>query len=107
MQKPESFPMTSAQMEGAARIFSTLSEPSRLKLLKVLMSEGCTVGELVEMTGMKQGNVSKQLGLLREVGLLLSEREGNFVRYRIKDPMVVDLCRLVCDKVQRDARECL
>jgi len=99
--------MSPAQMEGAARIFSVLSETSRLTLLKALMAGGRSVGELVEATGLKQGNVSKQLGLLTSAGLLGREKEGNFVRYSIRDPMVYELCALVCDKVRRDARECL
>lgn len=99
--------MTPAQMDGAAKIFAVLSETSRLTLLKTLMGGALSVGELVEKTGMKQGNVSKQLGLLLGAGLLLREKEGNFVRYSIGDPLVYELCNLVCDKVRRDALACL
>ncbi|GAB4175405.1 MAG: hypothetical protein Fur0032_15220 [Terrimicrobiaceae bacterium] len=97
--------MNAAQMEGAAKIFSSLSEPTRLCLLKALMDGPMTVGQLVGQTGMKQGNVSKHLGLLVDAGLLGRERDGNFVRYSVRDPLVYQLCELVCDKVRRDAMD--
>lgn len=98
-------PMSPRQMEGAARLFATLSETSRLQLLKALMGGARTVGQLVEETGMKQGNVSKQLGVLAASGFLKREREGNFVQYSIRDPIVYELCGLVCDKLCRDAAD--
>jgi DNA-binding transcriptional ArsR family regulator len=101
----EEISLSDAQIEEAARLFATLSEPSRLRLLKTLMSGPRTVGELVEETGLKQGNVSKQLAALAQARFLSRERDGNFARYRIRDPLVHDLCRLVCTKLERDARE--
>jgi DNA-binding transcriptional ArsR family regulator len=97
--------LSDAQIEEAARLFATLSEPSRLRLLKTLMSGPRTVGELVEATGLKQGNVSKQLSALTQAKFLNRERDGNFARYSIRDPLVQDLCRLVCAKIERDAHE--
>lgn len=95
--------LNEAQITEAARIFATLSEPTRLRLLKTLMAGPLTVGEIVAATGLKQGNVSKQLGVLAQAGFLEREREGNFARFRVSDPLVHDLCRLVCDKIERDA----
>lgn len=97
--------MSPAQIEGAVKIFSSLSEPARLCLLKALMGGPRTVGELVGETGMKQGNVSKHLGLLVDAGLLGRQRDGNFVRYSVRDPLVYELCELVCDKIRRDAMD--
>lgn len=96
--------LNDAQITEAARIFATLSEPTRLRLLKALMAGPRTVTELVAATGLKQGNVSKQLAVLTQARFLDREREGNFARFRIRDPLVHDLCRLVCEKIERDAR---
>src|SRR5262249_12248540 len=92
-----------AQIEEAARLFATLSEPSRLRLLQALMRGPITVTELVEATGMKQGNVSKQLGILYDAHLLARNREGNFIRYAVGDAMIYQLCDLACHKIQSDA----
>ena len=92
-------------MVGAAKLFASLGEPARLVLLKSLLGGEKTVGQLAKETRMKQGNVSKHLGLLLDVGLLGRRREGNFAYYFVGDPLVRQLCELVCDKVARDARE--
>jgi DNA-binding transcriptional ArsR family regulator len=103
MQPKKSVPLHDSQIEEAARLFATLSEPSRLRLLQALMSGPMTVTELVEATGMKQGNVSKQLGILYGAELLVRTREGNFIRYAIGDDTTIQLCNLVCRKIENDA----
>lgn len=98
-------PLSEAQINAVARLFSILSEPSRLVLLQVLQRGPRSVTELVEAAGMKQANVSKHLAVLHDHRLVERERDGSRVLYRIADPMIFSLCALVCDKAQRDARE--
>lgn len=97
--------MTDAYLEEVARLFATLAEPSRLKLLRALMEGDKTVTELVEATGMKQGNVSKHLGVLTLARFLSRNRDGNFVRYSIADPRLAPLCHLMCDRVEADIQQ--
>ena len=96
--------MSLAQVEAVARLFAVLSEPSRLVLLQVLHRRSLTVSELVEVSGMKQANVSKHLAVLRDHRLVKRERIGTSVRYEVADPMIFPLCGLVCGKMQRDAK---
>lgn len=105
MQSKEKLAMTDAQIDEAARLFAILSEPSRLKLLRALMSGPMTVTELIEVSGMKQGNVSKHLGVLLGVRFVAKQREGNFARYAIADPRLTTLCGLMCSRIADDARE--
>jgi hypothetical protein len=49
---------------------------------------------------MKQGNVSKQLGVLCDAQLLRRTREGNFIRYATRDDAIIQLCNLVCRKIE-------
>lgn len=104
MQAKKNLQMTEAQIEEAALLFRTLSEPARLQIVKALMAGPLTVGKLVDATGLKQGNVSKHLGVLHGARLLTRKREGNFIRYTIADPCLFELCALVCGKIDRDAR---
>ena len=103
MQAENHLPLNDGQIQEAARLFATLSEPSRLRLLQLLMRGPMTVTELVDATGMKQGNVSKQLGTLYDARLVKRNREGNFIRYAIGDEMIFQLCDLACHKIQSDA----
>lgn len=97
--------LSDAQIIEASRLFAVLAEPTRVRIIKHLMSGPLTVGELVEKLGMKQGSVSKQLGLLHDAHLLKREREGNFISYAIADPILEPLCKLVCDRIERVARD--
>ena len=91
--------MSAPQLAAVARVFSVLSEPSRLVLLQALRDGPLTVSELVEASGMKQANVSKHLGVLHHHRLVKRQRESICVRYEIADPIVFALCELVCGKM--------
>ena len=95
--------MSDAQVEEAARLFSMLAEPARLFLLRALMTGPANVGQLVERTGMKQGNVSKHLGILLGSRFVARRRQGTFVVYEIADPALFQLCELMCNRIQSDA----
>jgi DNA-binding transcriptional ArsR family regulator len=96
--------MSLAQLEAVARLFGVLSEPSRLMLLQTLHNGPLAVSELVELSGMKQANVSKHLAVLHDHHLVKRQRLGTFIRYEIADPMIFSLCNLVCGKMGRDAK---
>jgi ArsR family transcriptional regulator len=97
--------MSDAQIEEASILFGILAEASRLRILRALMEKPLTVTALVGATGMKQGNVSKHLGLLLSSRFVAREREGNFIRYRITDRRLFALCELMCARIDQDARQ--
>ena len=96
--------MSAAQLSAVARLFTVLSEPSRLVLLQALHGGPLTVSQLVKACAMKQANVSKHLGVLHDHHLVKREREGISIRYEIADPMIFALCNLVCGKMERDTK---
>lgn len=85
----------------AAR-FKLLAEPMRLRLLQALRAGERNVTQLVEASGATQANVSRHLGLLSEAGILRRRKAGMHVFYAIDDPMVFELCTLVCSRLQED-----
>jgi DNA-binding transcriptional ArsR family regulator len=87
----------------AAR-FRVLSEPIRLKLIIALEDGEQNVSQLVETTGNTQTNVSRQLQILAEAGILSRRKAGVSVFYQIADPAIFDLCRHVCGGLERDFR---
>ncbi len=94
--------LSAAQLEEVARLFAILAEPSRLCILQALQNGPLTVTEIVEVTGLRQANVSRHLNLLHQGRLLCRRREGNYIRYSITDPMVEHLCQTVCSKIEGD-----
>ena len=97
-------PPSETQLADIAQIFTILADRSRLLLLNTLRESPCYVTELCRKTGLKQANVSKQLGLLKSADLVTAHRHGNLVQYSIQEPMIFDICELVCSKIERDAR---
>jgi ArsR family transcriptional regulator len=93
--------MSAAALEMVARRFKVLGEPMRLRLLHALESGEQSVSALMEATGATQANVSKHLSLLMSAGLVDRRREGLHVYYFISDPMVFELCALVCSGLKR------
>jgi DNA-binding transcriptional ArsR family regulator len=91
------------QLERVANLFRALAEPTRLAIIQELKSGEQSVSDIVDSLTTSQANVSKQLKLLYDTGLLARRKQGTQVLYRIADTMVFDLCRLVCDKLNRDA----
>ncbi len=100
--KEKKVTMSDGQVEEAARLFGMLSEPARLYLLRALMAGAAPVGRLVALTGMKQGTVSKHLGILHASRFLARRREGTRVWYEISEPALFELCELMCSRIQRD-----
>lgn len=96
--------MSDAQITEAARHFTILSEPARLRILRSLMTGPQTVTQLVAATGLKQGNVSKHLGVLYGARFVNREKEGNFARYSIADADLFTLCELMCSRIDRDVK---
>ncbi len=87
--------------QAIADLFTVLADPTRLVILHLLKRKSAIVSEIVEITGLKQPNVSKHLAMLHDAGLVSRQRTGNQIRYGIGDPLVFELCALVCDKLRR------
>ena len=96
-------PLGEAQLVAVAGLFAVLAEPTRLRILQFLQAGPATVTKIVERLGMKQANVSKQLGVLHQAGVVGREKQGLSVRYSIRMPIVFDLCDLVCGRLLEEA----
>jgi DNA-binding transcriptional ArsR family regulator len=90
----EQVQLSASDAELYARFFQVLSDPTRVRLLHLLLEApetGRTVGELVAAIGAPQGRVSTHLGCLRWCGLVQPYREGKYVYYRITDLRVREI----------------
>ncbi len=74
-----------------ATTFEVLAEPSRRRILDLLLDGERPVGELVERTALRQPTVSKHLRVLREAGLVEVTRDAQRRLYRIRPEPLRDL----------------
>ncbi len=103
--KPGPKLMTDAMLEAVALRFRALAEPARLRLLQHLLAGERSVNELTEATGLTQTNASKHLATLHAAQLIERRKEGTAVFYVITDPLVHQLCDLMCERVSAQARQ--
>jgi ArsR family transcriptional regulator len=72
-------------MDREAEIFQSLADPTRLRLLHLLVRRGeICVCELTDALGLPQYNVSRHLRVLQHAGWLDDRKQGKWVYYRIK-----------------------
>lgn len=77
--------------ENLARIGTALSSPIRLELLELLAQGERTVEQLAALTETSIANTSQHLQKLKQVGLIVGRKEGQYVYYRSAGDEVVAL----------------
>ncbi len=78
-------------IEQRAKLLRGFADTSRLTILDALAKSPFVVQELVAHTGLTQPNISNHLRCLLECGLVASDRDGRFVRYRISNSRITTL----------------
>ena len=84
--------------EMHAEVCSVFSNPKRLEIINVLRDGEKTVGELAREMRLPKANVSQQLAILRDKGILSARRDGQRIYYRLAYPRMLkayDLLREV------------
>lgn len=76
-------------------ILKTLSDPTRLRLLALVLREELSVAELQEILGMGQSRISSQLALLRSVNLVADRREGKNAFYSLRPALPAKTLALI------------
>ncbi len=74
-----------------------MTEPTKNALLRQLQQDEQTVSQLVHATGREQSNVSHNLRILRDAGLVKARREGRHQRYRLSDAELASLLNTIHD----------
>lgn len=80
-----------------AQICQGLADPKRILLLYALEEEPQCVTDLVETLGLPQSTVSHHLKVLRERGLVATEREGTAIYYSLADHRIIEALNMLRD----------
>jgi ArsR family transcriptional regulator, arsenate/arsenite/antimonite-responsive transcriptional repressor len=72
-------------MEDFIRVMKALSDPNRVKIVKMLQHKSMCVCEMRAALNIAQPTVSKHLKVLEDAGLVVSLKEGLWVNYRLAD----------------------
>ncbi|MDY6904428.1 MAG: metalloregulator ArsR/SmtB family transcription factor [Thermodesulfobacteriota bacterium] len=72
-------------MKTFIKVMKALSDPNRVKMVKLLQRRVMCVCEIQSALGLAQSTVSKHLKILEEAGLIDYYKEGPWVNYRLAD----------------------
>ena len=74
-----------------AEFFKALAHPMRIRILELLRGGPLGVGQLQEAIGAPASSISQQLAVLRGRNIVVTERRGTAVIYRVRDADLFDL----------------
>ena len=78
-----------------AEFCKAMANTSRLQIMHVLRERPMIVNEIVAQTGFSQTTVSRQLAILRSVGVVECQRRGTEMLYHLTDEQIGEVCDLV------------
>ena len=70
---------------GLGRMLKVLSVSTRVEIVQLLKGRALCVNALAARLDVTQGAVSQHLRLMREAGLVLDEKRGTYVHYRLNE----------------------
>jgi DNA-binding transcriptional ArsR family regulator len=82
--------LESAPLSSRWELYRVLSEPIRLRLLALAAEEELAIGELAELLGESQPNVSRHVAPLKQAGLVVVRKQGTRALVRIRDETRAD-----------------
>ncbi|MCM0616576.1 ArsR/SmtB family transcription factor [Paenarthrobacter sp. TYUT067] len=80
-----------APLDPAAALFHSLSDPTRLGIVKRMAGGEVRVGELASELGLAQSTVSAHVACLRDCGLVEGRAQGRSVYYSLSRPELMDM----------------
>ena len=92
-------------MKDMLKIFKGLADPTRLRIVSLLLRRDLCVCELMFILKMEQSRISHQLRILRDADLVEDKREGKWMTYRISDKVRPNLELLLSQLLEEQLKE--
>lgn len=94
-----------SRYNALAEILKSLAHPTRLLIAEELSKQKHCVSELTEMIGADTSTVSKHLTLMKNAGIIESDKIGNQVFYTLRVPCVLNFIGCIESVIELDAKE--
>jgi DNA-binding transcriptional ArsR family regulator len=79
-----------ALFEARAQIVKAIAHPTRLFIVDELSREERCVAELTDLIGADMSTVSKHLAILKNTGIVSSEKRGSQIYYTLRVPCIMN-----------------
>jgi DNA-binding transcriptional ArsR family regulator len=78
-----------------AEFCKAMGNATRLQIMHILRERPMTVSEIMQETNQNQSTASRQLSILRSVGVVTGNRRGNEMVYQLANEKISEVCDLV------------
>ncbi len=100
---------TTVEIVKAAQVLKLLGDRTRLTIISVLQKQESCVCELVELFDMSQPSISQHLRKLKDTGLVVEERKGQWIYYSLNRssefyPLIDNILQHVHDQNENNAK---
>ncbi len=76
-------------------LFKALNDPTRREILELLKEKDLTAGEIADQFNISKPSISHHLDLLRQAGLVVSVKEGQFVYYSLNTTVMDEMLKWI------------
>lgn len=76
-------------------IFKALNDPTRREILDLLKEKDLTAGEIADKFNISKPSISHHLDLLRQAGLVVSVKEGQFIFYSLNTTVMDEMIKWI------------
>jgi len=91
-----------------AEMCKVFSNSTRLEILNLLRDKEMSVTGLIEKTKLSQANISQHLSIMKSKGIVISNRKGKHVYYKLTNPKIInafDIIReVLSEKLKKDGK---
>ena len=92
-------------LEARSKVLKALAHPSRLFIVEELEKEERCVCDLTEMIGADVSTVSKHLSVLKQAGIVIDDKRGNLVFYRLRVPCILSFFGCIESVIETQVKE--
>ena len=83
--------MEQAEFQKLLDFFKALANENRLKIIGILANRACSVSDLADLLDLKEPTVSHHLGMLKELGLVTMQADGNTHIYSLNQDALIQM----------------
>jgi ArsR family transcriptional regulator len=76
-------------------LFKALNDATRREILELLKEKDLTAGEIADQFNISKPSISHHLDLLRQAGLVVSVKEGQFIYYSLNTTVMDEMLKWI------------
>jgi ArsR family transcriptional regulator len=91
--------------EIQADLCRAMGNPLRMEIVHLLRNGPMNVNDIASAVDQRQATVSRNLTILRNAGIVVTQRDGNNIMYQVANPKLVDVCDLMREVLTEQIEE--